>query len=338
MKERIQERNSKYIRSKGISIISFIWAFLWISAMSPLPSSAEDSKTVSYKKCSSKQEAGDTCLLKPDKVRPTQANVGVLEVQCKYNKFTEKNGDEMDYLDDWQHHVPTVIGPDGNFYITDHHHMTAALWLTQKQGQHTGRHLRIDVLKNFYDPDLKQPPTEQQMDSFWDYMEKNNFVYLRNNGSRITWHELPTSISGLTDDPYRSQAGFQKDDSLQGFIKPINNAMFFLEFKWGGLLRDHQVLAERLADIPSCRLSADKDDLWYNGKGSCARQADLQQEKLAQSFRIITSADAGKAMLPQCMNSMEGVNQLCGYNKNAAYPYPDGAEITHKCNIKAASD
>lgn len=95
---------------------------------------------------------------------------------------------------------------------------------------------------------------------------------------------------------------------------------------------------EQLSDIPACTLSADQDDLWYKGDGSCAQQADLQSAKLKQAFQLITSADAGQAMVPQCMNSMEGVKKLCGYNKDAGYPYPGGAQIDSECNMEASSD
>ncbi len=200
-------------------------AILWLAP----PALAKDNETVTYSGCTKDAQAGDTCLLMPLDLRPTQGNVGAIQVQCKSYKFQQKSGSDMgDYLNEFNHHVPAIVGPDGNFYMTDHHHMTTAMWVTQtKYDQHTSWHMRVDVLETYYG-------SAMTMDEFWDYMVKNNFAYLYNNGQSIKWDQLPTSVDTLTDDPYRSQSGFQKNDGLYGYIKPANNAMFFLEFKWGG--------------------------------------------------------------------------------------------------------
>lgn len=311
----------------------------WMIALGPVPSAAKDDHTVTYSPCAPDQQAGETCLLAADQVHPTQANVGVIQVQCKYYKFSKKSGDEMgEYLNEWDHHVPAVIGPDGNFYITDHHHLSTALWLVQGKGQHTSWSLRMNVLNTFFDPSKKQPPTAEAMNEFWRYMIENNLTYLYDNGDPITWNDLPASVSGLTDDPYRSLAGFQKNDGLEGFIKPITNAMYFLEFKWGGLMRSNQVLGQQPADIPACALNVNDANLWYEGGdgNTCAQQASLQTDKLRDAFSLITSPAAGTAMISQCMNSREGVDELCGYNPNAVYPYSNGVRITKKCNVKDA--
>ena len=301
----------------------------------PLTAKAKDDHSITYDPCTPSQNAGTTCLLKASEIRPTQANVGVMQVQCKYNKFIEKDGPAMgDYLNAYAHHVPAIIGPDGNFYITDHHHMSTALWLTQEQGKHTSWDLRINILETHFSG--QKDDSEKTMATFWQYMEDNNFAYLYNNGTPITWQELPTNLAGLTDDPYRSQAGLQKNEGLYGFIKPATNAMFFLEFKWGNLMRSNRILGDSPTAIPACELNVDDNNLWYQpGQGNtCAQQADLQQEQLRAAYNLLTSSCAAAAMVPECMHSMEGVKQLCGYNPNP--DFPENIRITHKCNIKPA--
>ncbi len=320
--------NSIHLTTRSALLLSLM-------LFSPIVSVAHDNNTVRYQACSSEQKEGDTCLMTADNVllRPTQPNVGVMKVQCNYYKFTQKSADQMEkYLNEYDHHIPAIIGPDGNFYLTDHHHISAGLLLTQQQGQQTSWHLRIDVLKTFYNS--AQKVSDEDMIKFWQYMVDSNFAYLYDNGQPITWKQLPPSLATMTDDPYRTQAGLQKENSLQGFIKPANNPMFFLEFRWGNLMRSNQILGIRPADIPVCKLSAAADKLWYKEGNSCAQQADLQRAMLQSAYKLITSSDAAVAMLPQCMNSMEGVSELCGYHPNAAYPYSHGVKITEECKIK----
>lgn len=300
---------------------------LWLTS----PIQAQDTGTVTYSNCTADTKAGNTCLYMPLDVSPTQANVGAIQVQCKSYKFQNKSGSEMgDYLNEYDHHVPAIVGPDGKFYITDHHHMTTALWITQtKYQQHTSWRLRVDIMESYYDSGMT-------MDDFWAYMVSNNFAYLYNNGKAITWEQLPTNVAGLTDDPYRSQSGFQKNDGLYGYIKPANNAMFFLEFKWGGLMRDDKVLGDANS-IPAC--SPDGEP-WYTDGTPCASQATVQVNGLKGGYISVTSRAASPVMQPQCMDSNEGLTEMCGYNPekkpNGKYPYPDGARITKKCNVKAA--
>lgn len=322
----------KSYKITGFGIIAagaILGAMLWTGT----PILAKDSGSVTYSDCTSEAQPGDTCLLKPEKLYPTQPNVGAIQVQCKTYKYNEKSGTKMgEYLNDFTHHVPAIIGPKGNFYMTDHHHMTTAMWLTQdKYGQHTSWQMRVDVLETFYGSSMS-------MGEFWDYMVKNNFAYLYDNGQPISWQELPASVTGLTDDPYRSQAGFQKNEGLLGFIKPVHNAMFFLEFKWGDLMRQKKVLGASNS-IPPCSPGGAP---WYDGNNPCANQATVQADGLAQGYNVVTAEGAKPVMTPQCMDSSEGLFFMCGYNPkmepSGKYPYPNGAEISKKCNVRAKKE
>ncbi len=58
---------------------------------------------------------------------PTQITVGMIEVRDK-RKHLEQLGHHArrDYLE--AHPIPAVFGPAGTLYITDHHHLSRALW------------------------------------------------------------------------------------------------------------------------------------------------------------------------------------------------------------------
>ena len=72
---------------------------------------------------------GLSCKLQVDFVHPTQPAVGMTAVNCKRDKLVRKSESKLDkYLRKGRRVVPTVIGPDGNFYITDHHHLSTGVF------------------------------------------------------------------------------------------------------------------------------------------------------------------------------------------------------------------
>jgi hypothetical protein len=59
------------------------------------------------------------------RLRPTQITVGMIEVHDKRDKLLSLNKTErQEFLA--AHPIPAVWGPDGNLYITDHHHLGRA--------------------------------------------------------------------------------------------------------------------------------------------------------------------------------------------------------------------
>ena len=118
-----------------------------------------------------------------------------------------------------------VIGPGGNFYITDHHHLARALY---DIGETT---TYCKIVNNLSDA---------TPDAFWKYMEANNKVYLKDqNGDVITPQDLPTSVKDLRNDPFRSLAGEVRESC--GLDKADKGPADedYMEFRWADYLRAH---------------------------------------------------------------------------------------------------
>lgn len=166
------------------------------------------------------------CKVKVSDLRPTQFAVGYYQVKVKAEKLTEKKneGKLRDYL---KHRPePIIVGPDGKFYITDHHHLARALLEIKK------RETYGIILENHYG-------SGEEMVQFWKYMTDSNLVYLIDeNGDPKSIRDLKKikTVDALKDDPYRSLAGEAKcsdddcpTDGSKGFIK---TGVPFEEFKW----------------------------------------------------------------------------------------------------------
>jgi hypothetical protein len=78
---------------------------------------------------------------KINELRPTQLTVAFVTVQGKMEKWKALHGSEREgYLS--EHWLPTVIGPDGAYYIVDHHHLGVALLKSHV------KHARLLLLKD----------------------------------------------------------------------------------------------------------------------------------------------------------------------------------------------
>tara|TARA_S200002703_G_C3758354_1_gene233393 strand:- start:582 stop:1112 length:531 start_codon:yes stop_codon:yes gene_type:complete len=128
------------------------------------------------------------------------------------------------------HVVPIVIGPEGIPYMTDRHHTNTALL---KSGRSPFAYCKI--IANWSD---KKPA------AFWEEMEAHHYVWLMDaQGEPITPDQLPTSISGLTDDPWRAVVWKLEHDGVIS-KKPI----YYYEFYWANLL-EKKVDADPSADF-----------------------------------------------------------------------------------------
>lgn len=79
--------------------------------------------------CKSSDPPGTVCTLPVGQLRPTQFAVGSVAVTCKADHIATKSKKKLKkYLEDERRQVPAVVGPEGNFYITDHHHLSTALY------------------------------------------------------------------------------------------------------------------------------------------------------------------------------------------------------------------
>jgi hypothetical protein len=136
-----------------------------------------------------------------------------------------------------------VIGPENSagkrFYITDHHHLSYALWYAHEQGYTDVDTLYACVLTN-----LK---AERAAD-FWTYMVANRLTWLDDqHGKAIppqTLEERAPDLGDMADDPYRTWSRWVRDSC--GYVKAGNDcvpasypaaAAYFMEFLWADYLQ-----------------------------------------------------------------------------------------------------
>src|SRR5437588_9135253 len=159
-------------------------------------------------------------ILKPVPIlslRPTQMTVGMREVKEKRKRWREHGKKKQaDLLG--THMIPVVSGPDERYYVIDHHHRGRAL---HDEGI---KQVLVTVVG-----DLRMVERE----AFWGVMDNKRWVYPYDaKGERRPFKDLPQSIAGLKDDPFRSLAGDLR--RAGGFAKDTTP---FSEFLWADFLR-----------------------------------------------------------------------------------------------------
>jgi len=150
-------------------------------------------------------------------LRPTQVTVGMREVLAKRKRWREtgkKDGEE--FLG--KHMIPVVLGAKHRHFVVDHHHLARAL---HDEGV---KHLAVTVIANL---------SRLDADEFWAFMDGRNWMHpFDAEGRRRHYREIPKSVTGLVDDPFRSLAGELR--RAGGFAKDITP---FSEFLWADYLR-----------------------------------------------------------------------------------------------------
>ena len=152
-----------------------------------------------------------------DKLLPTQASIGLNEVAQKRLEWQSLSKKKFKEVID-QHWFPSIFGPEGRYYIVDHHHLGMALHL---EGQ---KDVYLTVLKDL---------SWLENSSFWKVMEFYQWVHpYDNRGRRISFDKLPKKISDLQDDPFRSLTALIRNKGA--FAKDLTP---FNEFLWADFLR-----------------------------------------------------------------------------------------------------
>lgn len=152
-----------------------------------------------------------------DSLRPTQMSVGMEEVRSKVVDLSNKSQDKLDAYER-SHPEPVVRGPKGNLYITDHHHLAMAL-----------AQMKVKQTFCFVVEDL----SSLDGDRFFEEMKKRNWLFLEDNaGVDREPRDLPTEVTQLADDPYRSLAWRVREAG--GYDKSCEP---FAEFKWADYFR-----------------------------------------------------------------------------------------------------
>jgi hypothetical protein len=152
-----------------------------------------------------------------ESLRPTQLTVGMHEVEEKRERLRGHKPKKLgSYVG--QHMIPVVLGPKQRHYIIDHHHLALALH------QVGWRKVYVTVISDLSALDA---------DEFWSVLEHRNWVYLYDAaGRRHGVGDLPKSVTGLQDDPFRSLAGQLR--RAGGFAKDTTP---YSEFLWADFLR-----------------------------------------------------------------------------------------------------
>jgi hypothetical protein len=123
--------------------------------------------------CDAQSQKGDICLCKISDLHPTQASVGMAEVQIKAKNLRREiqrrsERDFLKYLLKHKKEEPIIIGPGGIFYITDHHHLARALYDVGASKTY------CTVVDNLLDT---------KPDDFWKHLEDSNEVYLKDQNA-----------------------------------------------------------------------------------------------------------------------------------------------------------
>jgi len=150
-------------------------------------------------------------------LRPTQITVGMREVLAKRKHWRDiglKKGGE--FLG--KHLIPVILGPKRRHYVIDHHHLARAL---HDEGV---KEIAVTVVSNLSDLDS---------DAFWGVLDNHNWMHpFDDEGRRRHYEDIPKSVTGLIDDPFRSLAGELR--RAGGFAKDTTP---FSEFLWADFLR-----------------------------------------------------------------------------------------------------
>ncbi len=150
-------------------------------------------------------------------LRPTQLTVGYAEVTLKAGEWARLPKKQRK-VELQQHVFPAVLGPKGDHYIVDHHHLGIALI------EDGVRYAMVAVLD---DLSWLEPAV------FWRTMEFRSWSHpYDNRGHRQDYHKIPRRLTQLEDDPYRSLAGMVR--RAGGFAK---DQAPFVEFLWADFYR-----------------------------------------------------------------------------------------------------
>ena len=150
-------------------------------------------------------------------IRPTQATVGFAEVAAKRRRYRAaweagRHGEILERA------FPVVVGPGGDLYALDGHHWMRAL---EEEGVETAR---VTVVGDF---------RRLSIEAFWAALESKDLCHpYDGRGQRIAFEQIPATVAGLADDPFRSLAATLRRMGAVG-----KSHAPFGEFRCAGCLR-----------------------------------------------------------------------------------------------------
>ena len=224
-------------------------------------------------------------------LRPTQMTVGWEEVRRKRDVWkANATADLAKFLS--QHMVPTIIGPRGRHYLIDHHHLALAL---HEEG--------IESVFVTVAADLSRLPEGH----FWNMMSFKGWTHPYNGeGVRRPYADLPKTVAGLEDDPYRSLAGALRNNG--GFAKDFDPVR---RVSVGGLL-------------PAAHQGQDDQDGFRRSSRRGARHGQNWRRRLPAG--LVRSARL-RAVESQLQDRQEEQGRECPISDESAAPMGPGSEF-----------
>jgi hypothetical protein len=171
-----------------------------------------------------------------EELHPTQITVGFREVAERRKSWRRKTDKKQPkFLG--KHMIPVLLGPKGRHYVIDHHHLLRAL---HDEG------VKDILIATIADLRAVHP------DSFWPLLDNKHWCHPYDaKGRRRDFADIPSSITKLRDDPYRSLASELR--RAGGYAK---DATPFSEFIWADFLRRHIAVKEIEKNFPSALAQA----------------------------------------------------------------------------------
>jgi hypothetical protein len=183
-------------------------------------------------------------------LRPTQITVGMREVTAKQKRWQQIDKKKRsDFLG--KHMIPVIRGPKDRLYVIDHHHLSLAL---HNEGEKNVAVAAIADLRAL------------SKDEFWVHMDNRSWVHPYDAaGRRKDYDDLPNSVTGMKDDPFRSVAGELR--RMGGFAKDTTP---FSEFLWADFMRrrmDKTLVENDFAGamVEALRLAKSKESIYLPG-------------------------------------------------------------------------
>ena len=171
-------------------------------------------------------------------LHPTQITVGKMEVALKRKQWAGLDKKSRATTLD-SHWFPAIAGPEGKYYIVDHHHFGLALL------EEEVKMVKLLLLK---DLSWLDPST------FWRVMDHHQWVHpYDSKGVRRDFLAVPLQLTHLQDDPYRSLAGEVR--RAGGFAKDVTP---FSEFLWADFYRNKIVVTVIEKDFSKALAKAKK--------------------------------------------------------------------------------
>ncbi len=152
--------------------------------------------------------------------------VGFTEVESRRKAWRERYPADRDKFFA-SHMVPVILGPGKRKYLIDHHHLARALF-----DEGVGS-VFVTVVGDL---------SKVDEDLFWNMMDFHGWTHpFDGKGRRRDYADLPKTVEGMKDDPYRSLAGALRN--VGGYAKDLTP---YSEFVWADFLR-RRIKAKKIA-------------------------------------------------------------------------------------------